>query len=72
MTTKKDTSKKPRSRRKSARIWHLVTNHQNVLYMLAAGMLMGPAGFRGKHYSDPLNVYPGWIPLFRDKVKVSS
>ena len=70
MTTKTDTSKKPRSRRKPARIWHLVTNHQNVLYMLAAGMVMGPAGFRGKHYSDPLNVYPGWIPLFRDKVKV--
>lgn len=70
MTTKTDASKKPRSRRKPARIWHLVTNHQNMLYMLAAGMVMGPAGFRGKHYSDPLNVYPGWIPLFRDKVKV--
>lgn len=70
MTRKTDTSKKPRSRRKPARIWHLVTNHQNMLYMLAAGMVMGPAGFRGKHYSDPLNVYPGWIPLFRDKVKV--
>ena len=70
MTTKTDTSKKPRSRRKPARIWRLVTNHQNILYMLAAGMVMGPAGFRGKHYSDPLNVYPGWIPLFHDKVKV--
>lgn len=70
MTTKTDTAKKPRSRRKPARIWRLVTNHQNMLYMLAAGMVMGPAGFRGKHYSDPLNVYPGWIPLFRDKVKV--
>lgn len=70
MTTKTDTSKKPRSRRKPARVWHLVTNHQNMLYMLAAGMLMGPAGFRGKYYSDPLNVYPGWIPLFRDKVKI--
>ncbi|MCF1431071.1 MAG: hypothetical protein JAY67_20355 [Candidatus Thiodiazotropha taylori] len=70
MTTKNGTPKKPRSRRKPARIWHLVTNHQNMLYMLAAGMVMGPAGFRGKHYSDPLSVYPGWIPLFRDKVQV--
>jgi hypothetical protein len=70
MTTKTDTSKKPQSRRKPARIWHLATNHENMLYMLASGMVMGPAGFRGKHYSDPLNVYPGWIPLFRDKVKV--
>ena len=70
MATKTDTPKKPRSRRKPARIWHMVTNHQNMLYMLAAGMVMGPAGFRGKHYTDPLSVYPGWIPLFRDKVKV--
>ena len=72
MTTKTGTPKKPRSRRKPARIWHLVTNHQNMLYMLAAGMVMGPAGFRGKHYSDPLSVYPGWIPLFRDKRKISA
>ena len=70
MTTKTGIPKKPRNRRKPARIWHLVTNHQNLLYMLAAGMVMGPAGFRGKHYSDPLSVYPGWIPLFRDKVKI--
>ncbi|KJS30245.1 MAG: hypothetical protein VR64_16110 [Desulfatitalea sp. BRH_c12] len=70
MNTKIGTPKKPRSRRKPARIWHLVTNHQNMLYMLAAGMVMGPAGFRGKHYSDPLSVYPGWIPLFRDKVNI--
>ncbi len=62
--------KPPRNRRKTARIWHLVTNHQNMLYMLAADMVMSPAGFRGKHYSDSLNLYPGWIPLFRDKVKI--
>ncbi|MCK5894994.1 MAG: hypothetical protein KAG53_11470 [Endozoicomonadaceae bacterium] len=61
MTTKIATSKKP----KPAEIWHLVTNHQNMLYMLAAGLVMSPTGFRGKHYSDPLSVYPGWIPLFR-------
>ena len=69
MTTKNSIKKKSRSRRKSARIWHLVTNHQNMLYILAAGMVMGPAGFRGKHYSDPLSVYPGWIILFRDKAQ---
>ena len=72
MTAKIGTPKKPPSRRKPAHIWHLVTNHQNMLYMLAAGMVMGPAGFRGKHYSDSLSVYPGWIPLFRDKVKISA
>lgn len=70
MTLKIGTPKKPRSRRKPACIWHLVTNHQNMLYMLAAGMVMGPGGFRGKHYFDPLSVYPGWVPLFRDKVNI--
>ena len=70
MNTKIDAPKKPRSRRKSARIWYLVINHQNMLYMLASGMVMGPAGFRGKHYCDSLNAYPGWIPLFRDKIKI--
>ena len=67
MITQTGTPGKPRSRRKAARLWRLVTNHQNMLYMLAAGMVMAPAGFRGKHYSDPLGVHPGWIPLFRDK-----
>lgn len=70
MTTKTGVPKKSRSRRKNTHKWHLVTNHQNMYYMLAAGMVMGPAGFRGKHYSDPLSVCPGWIPLFRDKVKI--
>jgi hypothetical protein len=70
MTTKMEATKKPRIRRKPARIWHLVTNHQNMLFMLAAGMVMCPEGFRGKHYSDPLSVYPGWIPLFREKTKI--
>ncbi len=66
MSMKTGTPKKPRNRRKA----HLVTNHQNMLYMLAAGMITSPAGFRGKHYADPLNSYPGWIPLFRDKFKI--
>jgi hypothetical protein len=41
-----------------------------MLYMLAAGMVMGPAGFRNKYYSDSLSLCPGWIPLFRNKVKI--
>lgn len=70
MSATPDAATKPRSRRKPRRIWHLATNHQNMLYMLAAGMVMGPAGFRGKHYFDSLGVYPGWIPLFRDDIGV--
>lgn len=70
MTTTSGTPKKPRSRRKTACMWHLVTNQQNMLYMLAADMVMSPAGFRGKHYSDSLDLYPRWISLFRDKAKI--
>lgn len=66
MATKIAAAKKSSGRRRSA-AWHLVTNHQNMLYMLAAGMVMSPAGFQGKYYADPLSACPGWIPLFRDK-----
>lgn len=60
-------SKKPNAP-KPSRPWHLVTNHLNLLYMLAAGLVMGPSGFRGKHYVDSLGAIPGWIPFFRDAV----
>ena len=45
----------------------LVTNHLNLMYMLAAGLVMPPAGFGGKYYRDPLDCFPGWIPLFLEK-----
>ena len=46
----------------------LVTNHLNLMYMLAAGLVMPPAGFGDKYYRDTLGCFPGWIPLFVDKV----
>ena len=46
----------------------LVTNHLNLMYMLAAGLVMPPAGFGGKYYRDTLECFPGWIPLFIGKV----
>ena len=46
----------------------LVTNHLNVMYMLAAGLVMPPAGFGDKYYHDTLGDVPGWIPPFIDKV----
>lgn len=46
----------------------LVTNHLNLMYMLSAGMVMPPSGFGEKYYSDTLECFPGWIPLFIDKV----
>ena len=46
----------------------LVTNHLNLMYMLAAGLVLPPAGFGDKYYLDTLECFPGWIPLFVDKV----
>lgn len=43
-----------------------VTNHLNLMYILAAGLVMPPAGFGDKHYADILGTFPGWIPLFVD------
>jgi len=48
--------------------WYFVTNQLNLMYMLAAGMIMPPKGFGKKYYEDSLNVIPGWIPLFAGTV----
>ncbi|MDR2032780.1 MAG: hypothetical protein LBP86_11160 [Azoarcus sp.] len=48
--------------------WLLASNHLNLSYMLAAGLVMGPRGFGKKYYGDSLSRYPGWILLFRDRV----
>jgi len=40
----------------SVSYWRLVTNHENMLFMLAAGMVMSPAGFGQKYYKDTLKV----------------
>ena len=42
----------------------LITNHLNLMYMLAAGLLMPPSGFGGKYYGDTLAAFPGWLPVF--------
>lgn len=62
--------KSPRSEQAdaNAQTWLMVTNQPNLLYMLAAGMAMGPAGFAGKHYRDPSSDLFGLIPVFRDSV----
>ena len=46
----------------------LVTNHLNLMYMLSAGLLMPPSGFGSKYYRDTLSCFPGWIPLFINKI----
>ncbi len=48
--------------------WFLATNHLNLMFMLASGMIMSPKGFAGKYFKDVLSVYPGWILLFPELV----
>ena len=50
----------------------LVTNHLNLMYMLAAGLVMPPAGFGDKYYRDTLGSFPGWIPLFIGRVPAAA
>ena len=45
----------------------LVTNHLNLMYMLAAGLVLPRSGFGEKYYRDTLESCPGWIPLFLDR-----
>lgn len=48
--------------------WYFVTNQLNLMYMLAAGMILPPAGFGDKYYEDSLSVMKGWIPVFPEKI----
>ena len=50
----------------------LATNHLNLLYILAAGLVMPPAGFGEKYYRDTLESVPGWIPLFIGKAPAAA
>ena len=61
-------SNSPTHRGKAPETGYLVTNQLNLMYMLAAGLMIPPAGFGDKYYRDTLECFPGWIPLFIDKV----
>ena len=49
-----------------------VTNHLNLMFSLAAGLITPPSGFGDKYYKDTLSAYPGWIPLFIEKIPKSA
>ena len=59
---------RPAPTKKATESGLLVTNHLNLFYMLSAGLVLPPTGFGGKYYQDTLCCFPGWIPLFVDKV----
>jgi len=66
------TNSKKKSAKKAPKPWYLVTNHLNLLYMLAAGLVMEPSGFGRKYYVDPLEAIPGLIPLFRNAIPLKA
>ena len=49
-----------------------VTNHLNLMFSLAAGLITPPSGFGDKYYKDTLSEQPGLIPLFIKKVPKSA
>ncbi len=53
---------------KPKNIWYFATNQLNLMYMLAAGLIMPPKAFGKKYYEDCLNFIPGWIPFFAGAV----
>jgi len=46
----------------------LKTPDDDLMFLLAAGLVTGPKGFGRKYYLDPLSVAPGWIPLFGERI----
>ncbi len=48
--------------------WQMVTNHSNLFYMIAAGMIMPPEGFGKKYYLDTVSAFPGYLSLFPNNV----
>jgi hypothetical protein len=58
----------PNNRAREVQRWLFATNQRNLLYMLAAGLIMPPKGFGDKYYQDTLDCFRGWIPLFADRI----
>jgi hypothetical protein len=45
--------------------WLMPTSADNLKMIVAQGLISAPNGF-GKYYKDPLELYPGHIPLFKN------
>ncbi len=48
--------------------WYLPTNHLNLAYMMAAGLVLPESGFKNKYYNDPLSLFPENILCFAEKI----
>ncbi len=69
---KEQASHDQKDRHLSDNNWYFVTNHKNLQYILAAGLIMSPRGFGNKYYEDPLRDQPGWIPVFANTIPLKA
>ena len=60
--------KAPEVRSGSPERGFVATNHSNLEYMLAAGLILPSSAFGPKYYRDALGSFPGWIPVFVNKL----
>lgn len=49
--------------------WFMPTNTDNLRMIIAQAIISSPIGF-SKYYSDALELFPGYIPLFKNKVQL--
>lgn len=48
--------------------WFLPTNTDNLRMIIAQGLMTNPKGF-SKYYTDTLEIFNGYIPLFKNKIQ---
>ena len=48
--------------------WYMPTNTDNLRMIIAQGLISSPKGFP-KYYSDVLELFPGYVPLFRNRIQ---
>jgi len=49
-------------------IWLMPTNTDNLRMIIAQGLISSPDGFK-KYYSDALEIFSGYIPLFKNRIQ---
>jgi len=47
--------------------WYMPTNMDNLRMIIAQGLISSPNGFK-KYYADVLELFPGYVPLFRNRI----
>lgn len=48
--------------------WFMPTNTANLRMIVAQGLISSPSGF-SKYYTDVLELFPGYVPLFKNEIQ---